>query len=581
MILRLHRAGCLSLAALLVFAVTTSVAIAQPAGSESPSATQSSDDGQERGSDKTSPANSASELAPQSLENLSPAAAEFERQFAAWQAERDETLRQLQTIRDLPIEERREFAHRTQVSGDLAVARVLAAAEAAYLEDPKNERVENYLLLYAVNSLENDQIEDAARISILLLDHGYDPKVLASVAGRSCLELGRVDEAIKYLKLAQDSGVTLSRVSQSYLSHISQTREDMDEEMRLRADEAEADDLPRVLLETTRGDVVIELFENELPNAVANFIFLVERGFYNDMTFYHVRPQYFSATGCPNNDGTGTAGYSIYREPEHYALTDFEGLDTLGQTDTKTFLHGHQRYHTRGTVSMMALDPLTYSSQFMICHRYSTMAQANQAHMAIGRVIEGMNVVTRLMAVNPRLAPEDVETDRLIKATVIRKRDHQYRPKVSSEVMHELAQNMVQLTRDKQHDLVSKISEIALAVEPREASILIATGLNYIALEQFEEAAEVLERLVYFEPDHPDARRQLALCYIRMERIRDATEQLQELARITPDDPLVFNNLGTMLMRQQRKADAIEAFKKALELKPDYEQARKNLELLQ
>lgn len=583
MTLRLPLAGPLSIAVLLMLAAFPDPATAQPAsGESSPATDESVTDSEAAASDEPAPAKQSAEPAKEGDQELSPAAAEFERQFAAWQTQRDETLRELETIRDLPIEERRELAQRTQKSGDIAVAKVLAAAEAAYKEDPSNERVENYLLLYAVNSLENDQIEDAARLSIMLLNNGYDPKVLASVAGRACLELGRADEAIKYLTLAQESGVILSKVSQSYLEYISRTRPQLDEEMRLRAEEALADDLPRVLLETTRGNIVIELFENEVPNAVANFIFLVEQGFYNDMKFFHVRPQYFAATGSPNDDGTGDAGYTIYREPMHYILTSGKLLETANQNQEAEVLSSrHQRYHTRGTVSLMALEPSTYGSQFMICHRYSTMAQADRSHMPIGRVIDGMNVATRLMAISPRLAPKDSETDRLIRATVIRKRDHEYRPVTSNEVMHATAQNILDLMREDRHDEALQMGQIALTVEPRNIDSLYATAICNIDIKDYERATELLERLIYIEPDNAEGRRQLARCYIQMDRVRDATDQLEELTRITPEDPAAFNNFGTMLMRQRRKEDAIKAFKKALELKPDYEQAQKNLDLLQ
>ena len=60
------------------------------------------------------------------------------------------------------------------------------------------------------------------------------------------------------------------------------------EEQEILAREAEADDLPRVKLTTTKGDIVVELFENEAPDTVGNFISLVKKGFYDDLTFHRV-----------------------------------------------------------------------------------------------------------------------------------------------------------------------------------------------------------------------------------------------------------------------------------------------------
>jgi|GEM_PF-366539 len=514
-------------------------------------------------------------------EPLADPVAEFQRQYAAWKANRDAILQQLATIRELPIEERRELGRRTQKSGDLAFAKVLAAAEAAYVVEPKNKEVETYLLLVAVKSLESDQIEDAARISMLLLEHGYDPKVLASVAGRASLELGDVDNAIKYLTLAKESGVTLSKVSSEYLKHVDEFRYILDDEKKLREAEAKADDLPRVLLETTRGNIVIELFENEMPNAVANFIFLVEHNFYSDMAFFQVRPLYFSASGCPNDNGTGTAGYTIFKEPMYNLLTHFDLAESVDELDDETLNGGHQRHHMRGTVSMLAFDEWTCGSQFMICHRFSTMGRADATHMAIGRVIKGMNIVTRMMTINPRLAPKDSETDRLIQATVIRKRDHVYRPRTSDEVIRAAAQYVLELSRQGHPERALKICGVALMVAPKDVTMLFTAALCLVDLKDYENAAVLLERAVKIAPKKPQPRHQLAMVYIQLNRIRDATEQLREVTRITPDDAVAFNNLGTVLMRQQRKREAIVALKKALELNPDSEEIRKNLRRLQ
>ncbi len=563
-------AGHLVILVLSIQIITGSPAVAQPA-TENPAATETATERTEE-----------SEASVPGTEEE----AEFERLLAEWQAQREEVQTQLATIEELPLEElpleeRRAFMQRTSKEGDQAFLRLLSAAETAYKRNPDNKKIESYLLLVAYKGLENDQLEEAARVSILLLKHGYDPKVLAQIAGRASLELGHVDDAVKYLTLARESGVDLSQIGTKYLDNIEMIRGPIDRENELRSAEALDDDLPRVLLETTRGDIVIELFENEVPNAVANFIFLVEQNFYNDMAFCHVRPEFFSATGCPNDNATGTAGYTIFSEPMHNLLSQPDMLANAEQLDASDIYGGHQRNHLRGTVSMIAVRPGVFSSQFMICHRYSTMTQVDSSQVAVGRVIEGMNVATRLMAISPRLAPKNSETDRLIKATVIRKRDHAYRPKTTVEVAYGVAEELLELNRQGRLSEALKTSQMALRIAPRDPNLLYASALCYITAKDFDKAAGLLQRLVVVDPDKAEARRQLAFCYIQMDRIRDATDQLKELTRITPNDAVVFNNLATMLMRQQRKREAIAALEKALELDPDYEQARKNLELLQ
>src|SRR5262249_22002686 len=61
-------------------------------------------------------------------------------------------------------------------------------------------------------------------------------------------------------------------------------------EVEIRAKEAKANDLPRVRFATTKGDIEIELFENDAPNTVANFIELVEKKYYDGLKFHRVIP---------------------------------------------------------------------------------------------------------------------------------------------------------------------------------------------------------------------------------------------------------------------------------------------------
>jgi cyclophilin family peptidyl-prolyl cis-trans isomerase len=83
------------------------------------------------------------------------------------------------------------------------------------------------------------------------------------------------------------------------------------EEQKIRQAEAKADNLPRVLLRTNKGDIELELFEDQAPNTVAHFISLVEKGFYTGLSFHRVLPGFMAQTGCPKGDGTGGPGYRI------------------------------------------------------------------------------------------------------------------------------------------------------------------------------------------------------------------------------------------------------------------------------
>ena len=89
-------------------------------------------------------------------------------------------------------------------------------------------------------------------------------------------------------------------------------------EQKVREKEAQADDLPRVRLQTNKGEIVVELFENEAPETVGNFISLVEKGYYNGLSFHRVLDP-------SRHEFTAEVSYEQEHEneSEFYRQTDF------------------------------------------------------------------------------------------------------------------------------------------------------------------------------------------------------------------------------------------------------------------
>lgn len=174
-------------------------------------------------------------------------------------------------------------------------------------------------------------------------------------------------------------------------------------EEAIRAAEAEKDDLPRVKFETTAGDVIIELYEDQAPNTVANFITLVEKGYYDGLTFHRVLPQFMAQGGCPNGTGAGGPGYSVPCEC-HQA---------------------NHRKHFSGTLSMAHAGRDTGGSQFFLT--FLATPHLDGQHTAFGRVIEGMDAVASLEKMNPEAPNPTMQPSKIVKATVVRKRDHEYK----------------------------------------------------------------------------------------------------------------------------------------------------------
>ena len=199
------------------------------------------------------------------------------------------------------------------------------------------------------------------------------------------------------------------------------TLEAWKQEEALRDAEARANDLPRVKLETTDGDVIIELFENEAPNTVANFIKLVKDGYYDGLEFFHVVPSNYARSGCTANDGTTNPGYRIRNEFEN------------------------GRHHFRGTVAMQNDGENTAGSQFIILHRPDPTLLGKI--VSFGRVIEGLDLVYGFKTVN-RIRNPGGEATVINKATVLRDRGHEYEPEIIEDAANMLRQKVDEVMGD-------------------------------------------------------------------------------------------------------------------------------------
>jgi peptidyl-prolyl cis-trans isomerase B (cyclophilin B) len=124
--------------------------------------------------------------------------------------------------------------------------------------------------------------------------------------------------------------------------------------------------------------IQIELYPEIAPNSVANFVSLVEQGFYDGLIFHRVIPEFMIQGGDPSGNGTGGPDYSI---PGEFSSNGFE--NTLK--------------HDRGVLSMArSQDPNSAGSQFFIMVKDSPHLDGEYA--AFGKVIEGMEVVDAIVS---------------------------------------------------------------------------------------------------------------------------------------------------------------------------------------
>ena len=129
------------------------------------------------------------------------------------------------------------------------------------------------------------------------------------------------------------------------------------------------------------GTIKIELYPKYAPNTVANFVNLVEEGFYNGNTFHRLVPGFVLQGGDPDGNGTGGPGYSIKGEFRENGYTK----NTLK--------------HKAGIISMArSASPDSAGSQFFIVLADTQMISASldNKYAAFGKVIQGMDVIKNI-----------------------------------------------------------------------------------------------------------------------------------------------------------------------------------------
>jgi peptidyl-prolyl cis-trans isomerase B (cyclophilin B) len=130
----------------------------------------------------------------------------------------------------------------------------------------------------------------------------------------------------------------------------------------------------RAHMETDKGTMVIELFADKTPLTVNSFVFLSREGFYNDVIFHRVIPNFMAQGGDPTGSGMGGPGYKFNDE-----------------------FHPDLKHDKQGILSMANAGPGTNGSQFFITHLPTP--HLDNKHSVFGKVVEGLDV---LMSIPPR-----------------------------------------------------------------------------------------------------------------------------------------------------------------------------------
>ena len=155
----------------------------------------------------------------------------------------------------------------------------------------------------------------------------------------------------------------------------------------------------KVKLETNHGDIIIELY-GDMPVTAGNFEKLVNEGFYDGVIFHRIIPNFMIQGGDPTGTGSGGPGYSIKDE----------------------FVPGHS--NIRGTLSMANSGPNSGGSQFFINLGDNSFLDYDKEplsskHPVFGEVVEGMDVIDKIAAVQTGAQDKPLEEVKIIKASIV------------------------------------------------------------------------------------------------------------------------------------------------------------------
>ncbi len=137
-------------------------------------------------------------------------------------------------------------------------------------------------------------------------------------------------------------------------------------------------------LETEKGIIEIELFDEETPNTVKSFVSLIEKRFYDGIKFHRVIPKFVIQGGDPTGTGSGGPGYRIPCEVD-----------------------APKQEHKLGALSMAHAGRNTGGSQFFVVTDEQNTKHLNRNHTVFGQTIKGIEVVNSI-----------IQGDKILKATV-------------------------------------------------------------------------------------------------------------------------------------------------------------------
>jgi cyclophilin family peptidyl-prolyl cis-trans isomerase len=162
------------------------------------------------------------------------------------------------------------------------------------------------------------------------------------------------------------------------------------------ASTVQENEIVKIKIETTKGDILVDLYAKEAPKTVENFMKLAKKGFYDGIIFHRVIPQFMVQTGDPTGTGMGGPGYTFADE-----------------------FSPKLKHDKPGVLSMANSGPNTNGSQFFITEVPTPWLDGR--HSIFGQVTSGMEVVKAIVSTPRDSSDKPLETIAMKKVTVLEK----------------------------------------------------------------------------------------------------------------------------------------------------------------
>ena len=180
--------------------------------------------------------------------------------------------------------------------------RMRSAAFDLLKRDTVDEDTLNAIAELAYRTFQENKFAEAGALADNVLEKSPENAIAVNVAGVCAFAIQDFEKSAKLLNEAAEKSLLIPSLGERYVESATKYVDYWKEEQVIREQEAgaaAAQRLPQVEFNTSRGKILVELFENEAPNTVANFINLVEMGFYDGTQFHRVIPGFMAQGEIP------------------------------------------------------------------------------------------------------------------------------------------------------------------------------------------------------------------------------------------------------------------------------------------